>query len=411
MKGKERGAIIVEATIGLTSFIFFIYILLTVVNVCLAQAKIGIAVNAAAKELSQYCYLYSLTGVEKMAAVAEEKGGLSDDVVDDVAAGIETIYDEIGNISKGNSSASSVKNSAKSAYNSIKSGATTVADDPKEFILSAIYATGEDLFEMGKNSVGAALVKNLVKKNLRTHTEGTSLDSSVENFLRYCRVVPSGNSYMDGIDFGNTEVMPQGAENNLIIKIVAEYEISFVRLLNMDLTVNLCACGKTQAWAVGETPESKSFGSSSGSGDDKTEETTEETTKPETSTEESTTEKKKTAKDYAKESTANPNSQEVYIGSNARKMGDSNNGTYLWIEDKNRLEEELGTGGSWQVQKEFMQSQIDKKKTFFLTDDPNTASGDYANQIKYLKNHDYEIVEMPIGSVGWKAVPKSSLNS
>lgn len=411
MKKNEKGAVIIEATIALTSFMLFVYLLLTVVNICLAQAKIGVAVNAAAKELSQYCYLYSLTGLDKMSAVAEEKGKLADGVVDNVAEGIETLYDEIGNVKSGSSSVGSALNSGKSAYNSFKNGATTIANDPKEFILSAIYASGNDLFEKGKNSVGAMLAKNLVKKNLRSNTVSTNIDESVESFLRFCRVVPSGTSYIDGLDFQRTEIMPQGTDNNLVIKIFADYDIRIVRLLGVDYTVHLSACGKTQAWAVGEMTAEKQFGSSSGSENEKSnEETThnENTTEEAKTTSEPTTQKKKTANDYAKESTVNPNSKSVYIGSDARINGDANDGTYLFIENKDEIVSELGNDGYWQVQKEFMQNQIDRRKTFYFTDDPNNSSGDFSKQIQYLKDHDYVIQE---GPHFWVAVPASSLEN
>ena len=59
---KENGAIVVEATISLTAFMFAILTVIMVLDICYTQAKIGIALNATAKEISQYSYLYSLTG-------------------------------------------------------------------------------------------------------------------------------------------------------------------------------------------------------------------------------------------------------------------------------------------------------------------------------------------------------------
>jgi hypothetical protein len=35
-----------------------IFIILSIITICYAQAKIGTALNAAAKEISQYTYLY-----------------------------------------------------------------------------------------------------------------------------------------------------------------------------------------------------------------------------------------------------------------------------------------------------------------------------------------------------------------
>ena len=57
-KDNERGAIVVEATLSLTAFVFTIFTILTLVNVYFIQAKMSVALNAASKEISQYSYLY-----------------------------------------------------------------------------------------------------------------------------------------------------------------------------------------------------------------------------------------------------------------------------------------------------------------------------------------------------------------
>lgn len=55
---NQDGAIVVEATISLTAFMFLIVTILTIINICYAQAKIGVAINTTAKEFYAYpqCY-------------------------------------------------------------------------------------------------------------------------------------------------------------------------------------------------------------------------------------------------------------------------------------------------------------------------------------------------------------------
>ena len=60
---SENGVVFIEATIALTAFMFFVVTLLSIVNVCYAQAKIGTALNETAKELSENSYLYAVTGL------------------------------------------------------------------------------------------------------------------------------------------------------------------------------------------------------------------------------------------------------------------------------------------------------------------------------------------------------------
>ena len=71
-RGRERGAIVVEATLSLTAFVFVIFTILTIVNIFYIQAKMSIALNSAAKEISQYSYLYYKLGVNKVEAKLAE---------------------------------------------------------------------------------------------------------------------------------------------------------------------------------------------------------------------------------------------------------------------------------------------------------------------------------------------------
>lgn len=70
----EKGAIVVEATMSLTFFIFAMLLILSITNICLAQSKIGVALNSAATEISEYSYLYKLTGLNEKHKEWTEKG-------------------------------------------------------------------------------------------------------------------------------------------------------------------------------------------------------------------------------------------------------------------------------------------------------------------------------------------------
>ena len=73
---EERGSVTIEATISLSAFMFAIVTILTIVNICIVQAKMSYAINATAKEISQYSYLYSLTGLNDSQKNLYEKGKL-----------------------------------------------------------------------------------------------------------------------------------------------------------------------------------------------------------------------------------------------------------------------------------------------------------------------------------------------
>ena len=79
-RNREHGAIVIEATLSLTAFVFVIFTLLMVVNIYYIQSKISVSLNTAAKELSEYSYLYFKIGLAKIdSAVSEGTEGARDD--------------------------------------------------------------------------------------------------------------------------------------------------------------------------------------------------------------------------------------------------------------------------------------------------------------------------------------------
>lgn len=82
MNKKEEGAIVVEASIAVPVYIFIIFTILSIINICYAQAKMQVAINSAARQLSELSYvLYATNVIEannktpgKSSATAEEIG-------------------------------------------------------------------------------------------------------------------------------------------------------------------------------------------------------------------------------------------------------------------------------------------------------------------------------------------------
>ncbi len=95
---KENGAIVVEATISLTAFMFAILTVIMVLDICYTQAKIGIALNATAKEISQYSYLYSLTGLNGSQEALYAEGLDSRESIDKTLSGVSTVMETISGV-------------------------------------------------------------------------------------------------------------------------------------------------------------------------------------------------------------------------------------------------------------------------------------------------------------------------
>lgn len=116
----EKGAIVVEATMSLTFFIFAMLLILSITNICLAQSKIGVALNSAATEISEYSYLYKLTGLNEKHKEWTEKGEEAGQQIGNVTNGVSELYSSISAIANtGTSIDVSDFSSITGAYNSI----------------------------------------------------------------------------------------------------------------------------------------------------------------------------------------------------------------------------------------------------------------------------------------------------
>ena len=86
---NEKGAIVVEATLSMTAFMFAILILLSIADIAYTQTRMAVALNAASKEMSQYCYLYYKFSLDKLNAKLSEGTEEAEETVDGVGAGTD----------------------------------------------------------------------------------------------------------------------------------------------------------------------------------------------------------------------------------------------------------------------------------------------------------------------------------
>lgn len=167
----ESGSVTIEATISLSAFMFAIVTLLTIVNICLVQARVAVAINTTAKELSQYSYLYSLTGFNKSEAELAQaaKDGTQD--IDSIMSDINTVFNEIENL--GNTGKSSMDNISdiskswdsavgsadkiKDAGSSLKSTIEDIAKDPKQLMFGIAKMAASEGLNLTKSAVGLLL--------------------------------------------------------------------------------------------------------------------------------------------------------------------------------------------------------------------------------------------------------------
>lgn len=250
-KDKESGAIVVEATISLTAFIFVIFTILSIVNICYIQAKMSIALNSAAKEISQYSYLYYVMGADeldaKLSEGTEEESQLAKNTIDGVGTMLNSLSDAKESIETKDFeklfeqvNSDEFTDSIKSVDSLVTEYADKLADDPKGFIIGMGKMAGSELKEAGKALLGQVLAKTFMKKNLMAF-KGDDPDE----FLRRYRVVDG----MKGLNFTYTSLMAHGTTNQ--IQLVVTYDVSVIKLLNIDFKFKFRQAAKTAAWGRG----------------------------------------------------------------------------------------------------------------------------------------------------------------
>ena len=243
---KEKGAIVVEATIALTAFIFAIYMILSLVTMCMVQAKIGVALNTAAKEISQYSYLYYALGADTLDQKISEGTADAKKLVEDTIDGVDKFTTAMGAAGEKTASGnfqdaiSDLENAGTTANSLFTKYAKNLKNNPKEFLIGMGKMAGNELKEEAKVIMAQFLAKMFMQKNLMAGPE-----DNPDQFLRRYGVVNG----MDGLDFRYTSFLQNGQSNK--IQLVVTYDIRVIDLLNIDYKFKIRQCSKTTAWGRG----------------------------------------------------------------------------------------------------------------------------------------------------------------
>ncbi len=246
-KDNQRGAIVVEATITLTAFVFTIFTILSLVNVYFIQARMSVALNSAAKEISQYSYLYYAFGINEYDAQksegTEDSKLTAEKTIDGVGSMLNSLSEAQNSIETGDfeTLVSEINDATTDVDSLVSMYADKLADDPKGFILGMGKMAASEFIESNVKAVlGQVLAKTFMQKNLMAYP-GDDPDA----FLRRYRVVDG----MDGLDFQYTSLMAYGTSNQ--IQLCVTYDVSIIKLLNMDFTFTFRQVAKTTAWGNG----------------------------------------------------------------------------------------------------------------------------------------------------------------
>ena len=246
-KSKERGAIVVEATLTLTLFIFTIFTILMIVDIYYIQAKMSVALNSAAKEISQYSYLYYKLGVDQLESDLAEGAAEARDTANQTIDGVGTMMNSLSGAGSALQSGdfdtmmNEVETTGQTVESLVNLYGERIGDDPKQFIAGMGKLAGSELSQEAKTALGQVLAKTFMKKNLASY-KGQDADA----FLKKHRV----DKGMAGLDFNYTSLMAYGTTDQILL--VVTYDVNVVKLLNnMDFKFTFRQCAKTTAWDNG----------------------------------------------------------------------------------------------------------------------------------------------------------------
>lgn len=266
-KERERGSAVIEAVLCLTIFMVAILTILSFINLCRAQAMISNAVDATAREMSQYAYFYHLSGLEEWEKELAAETQDTRDKVNKIAGGTEAVYKVLESFEPGSGQDIDIGGLINTVFNGdsgeesaldketqgtvtsqnvgqkidAMTSALTSIKDPLAFMKGIVQIGAMEGLSMAKSQlIAAPLAKVLIKKHFEV--DGRDADAYLRSF------------HIDGMDALNfklsTVFSPAEPDD---IHLVVYYQVDMVKFFNFDFgKVNLCKEAVTRAWLGGD---------------------------------------------------------------------------------------------------------------------------------------------------------------
>lgn len=233
-KNREGGALSIEAVIFTTLFVVFFISLMNLVNVVRAQSLIQYGVVQTARELSQYSYIFTKTGVvrESNHTYIKAKGFRED--VDSVANDLTTISAAISDVASGGDIGSNIDTIIE-ASNSGMDTLDTYFENPENILAGALAVGKDTVQDYVKTAVISAITKSRMKAFLSANGEDPD--------ERLKKLGVEGG--LDGLDFSESKWFSEGNQD-LYITVKYKMKIKFM-FLEQELP-EFKVCGATRIW-------------------------------------------------------------------------------------------------------------------------------------------------------------------
>ncbi len=268
-KRYEKGSISIEASIALVAFIFFMISIISLINICRVQTKVGNALHLAALDISHYSYLYEVTGLYDMdvsiqeagegaSATLTEKAKKADSMIAntetlltilesdkdtaqkivnseiDPTEGIEKIQDSLGE-------AQLTIQEMEANFDQVAEEARGIAENPILFVKTLAQCGIGEGFDQLKNYMAGVLAKSL----MQDHIEAEGTISDADAYLESLGIVDG----LDGMHFGASQIY--SGEDHADINLVVMYEVKIFPLMT-DATMPFAQSASTRAWLNGD---------------------------------------------------------------------------------------------------------------------------------------------------------------
>ena len=247
---KEQGSATIEATISLTLFVFVIMAIYLIVNFCIVQAKVAYAINATAKEMSQYSYFYHTLGLDSVDSKLAGGKQQAIDTFDDISALIDNSNTLLSDgTSASDDYLSGVLNNSNTGdssqlYEEIQKANNDISgviNNPQQFLKSMACIAGEKIWDKVKtNVIAAPLAKGMTQRHFGKN------ESEANAYLESLGVVGG----YDGINFNMSTLFEDPDHQD--IQIVAVYNMDFTKWLPFDANITICQTAVTRAWLGGD---------------------------------------------------------------------------------------------------------------------------------------------------------------
>ena len=199
---QEHGAIIVEATLALSLFMFAMFTFLSIIQVAYVQSRMTVSLACATKEVAEYAHLFFAAGLNE---TFSGEGGGSSEVINGVADFISEIGGHLGSVSS----------------------------ELGQYVTDAGDAlSGDSLADIGKGLLGQQLVLQMMEKNLVSET-----DDNAEAWLRRNRVTDVTLMESKFLEGNTTDIFMR-----------VKYKVHIIKLLDIDFSYQMSSVAYTKAW-------------------------------------------------------------------------------------------------------------------------------------------------------------------